>query len=71
MALLVDLSRERGLTLVVSIHDIDLAREFFPRLVGLRQGRVVFDNRTSGVSESELTRLFTIEGLERVERGPR
>jgi phosphonate transport system ATP-binding protein len=71
VALLCELSRERGLTLVVSIHDIDLAREFFARLVGLRQGRIVFDRDTQSVTEDELVRLYTIEGLERIERGHR
>ena len=64
VALLAEVSRERGLTLVVSLHDIALAREFFPRLVGLRGGRVVFDRRTGEVGAGELERLYALEGLE-------
>ncbi|MBL8858448.1 MAG: ATP-binding cassette domain-containing protein [Planctomycetes bacterium] len=67
VALLCELSRERGLTLVVSIHDIALAREFFPRLVGLRAGRIVFDERTQDVEAGALTDLYALAGLERVE----
>jgi phosphonate transport system ATP-binding protein len=59
--LLTEISRERGLTLVVSLHDIDLAREFFPRLVGLRRGRIVFDRRTSAVASAELVNLYELE----------
>ena len=62
--LLAEVSRERGLTLVVSLHDIALAREFFPRLVGLRGGRVVFDKPTPQIDGPELERLYTLEGLE-------
>ena len=62
--LLSGVSRERGLTLVVSLHDIALAREFFPRLVGLRGGRVVFDKPTAEVGPAELERLYALEGLE-------
>jgi len=69
VALLLELSRERRSTLVVSIHDIALARDFFPRLVGLRQGRIVFDEPTERVDERDLAALYAIEGLERVERG--
>jgi len=62
--LLAQISRERGLTLVVSLHDIALAREFFPRLVGLRAGQVVFDRRTGEIGAGELERLYALEGLE-------
>jgi phosphonate transport system ATP-binding protein len=64
VALLAEVSRERGLTLVVSLHDIALAREFFPRLVGLRAGRVVFDRATAAVGPAELEHLYALEGLE-------
>lgn len=69
VALLAEISRERGLTLVVSIHDIELAKSFFPRLVGLRQGRIVFDARTERVDAAELAALYAIEGLERIADG--
>jgi phosphonate transport system ATP-binding protein len=57
---------ERGLTLVVSLHDLDLAREFFPRLVGLRQGRIAFDLPTSAIDEDRFRGLYRLE-----ERGTR
>jgi phosphonate transport system ATP-binding protein len=66
VALLSEISRERGLTLVVSLHDIRLAREFFPRLVGLRGGRIAFDRRTSAVQSSELDALYELERAARV-----
>jgi phosphonate transport system ATP-binding protein len=43
LRLLVEASRETRRTLVVSLHDPVLARRFVDRLVGLREGRVVFD----------------------------
>ncbi|MBL8862827.1 MAG: ATP-binding cassette domain-containing protein [Planctomycetes bacterium] len=64
------ISRERGLTLIVSIHDIQLARACFPRLVGLRAGRIAFDAPTGRVTERELAALYSLEGLERVEPAP-
>jgi len=69
VALLAGISRERGLTLVVSLHDIELAREFFPRLVGLRAGHVLFDRPASEVGDSELASLYTLEGLELADDG--
>ncbi len=58
--LLVQLSAEIGFTLCVSIHDVDLANEFFPRLIGLRSGNVVFDASPGEVEESQLTALYEL-----------
>ena len=41
-----DLARmnaEEGRTVVVNIHDVDLAREYSTRIIALRAGRLVFD----------------------------
>jgi phosphonate transport system ATP-binding protein len=67
--LLAQVSRERGLTLVVSLHDIELARSLFPRLVGLRAGRVVFDQPSVQVGSRQLAALYALEGLELSDEG--
>jgi phosphonate transport system ATP-binding protein len=61
VALLVELAAERGLTLLVSLHDLELARAFFPRLVGLRDGRVDFDLPTSAIDEGRFRSLYRLE----------
>ena len=58
--LLVDISAERGLTLFVSMHNLDLARAYFPRVVGLRSGRIAFDRASSTVERGELDALFRL-----------
>ena len=63
LELLTTVCREAGLTLVVSLHNPDLARRFFPRLVGLRHGRVVFDAAAVDVGESDLADLYRVEGI--------
>lgn len=60
MQLLVSLARERGLTLVVSLHHLEIAREFFPRLVGLRRGRVVFDRTTQELGTEDFRALYEL-----------
>ncbi len=64
VALLRDLCAERGLTLLVSLHDLELARAFFPRLVGLRGGRIVFDRPTQAIAEGDFRELYRLEGRE-------
>jgi phosphonate transport system ATP-binding protein len=58
LQLLTELAQERGLTLCVSIHNLPLAREFFPRLVGMRAGEIVFDKSTASIAETEFQTLF-------------
>lgn len=58
--LLLSLAEERGLTLVMSLHNLELAREYFPRLIGLRAGRVVFDEASAQLDPQAFTRLFDL-----------
>ncbi len=43
MGYLLTASKERGLTTLVSLHQVNLARQFGQRFIGLKDGRVVFD----------------------------
>jgi phosphonate transport system ATP-binding protein len=67
VSLLTSISRESGLTLCMSLHNLDLAREFFPRLVGMRGGRVVFDRRTEELSDSQFAELYQLSKAELLE----
>jgi phosphonate transport system ATP-binding protein len=60
VGLLRDLSQEQGLTLCMSLHNLELARRFFPRIVGMRAGRIVFDRAADALEEAELASLFDI-----------
>lgn len=62
VALLRGISSEQGLTLCVSIHNLELAREFFPRIIGLRGGRIVFDRATKDISNEQFDSLYALEG---------
>ena len=58
MRLILELCQERGLAAIVNIHDVVLATEFLPRIVGLRAGSVVFDGPASQVDRDALTRIY-------------
>jgi phosphonate transport system ATP-binding protein len=58
MRLILDLCRERGLAAIVNIHDVVLATEFLPRIVGLRAGEVVYDGPAAGVDTAVLTQIY-------------
>jgi phosphonate transport system ATP-binding protein len=48
----------RGATLVCSLHQVELARAHFPRIVGLRAGRVVFDAPRAAVTDAMIAALY-------------
>lgn len=54
----------RNATLVVSLHDVQLARARFARLIGLKDGRVRFDLPASAVDEATLADLYGAEFAE-------
>jgi phosphonate transport system ATP-binding protein len=58
MRLVVELAKEHGTPAMVNIHDVDLARTFADRIVGLANGRVAFDGTASDVSDQVLTDIY-------------
>lgn len=58
MRLLVGLAEERGLAAVVNLHDVPLARTFAKRMVGLRDGAVVYDGPPEGLTPEILTSVY-------------
>ncbi len=58
MRLILELCQERGLAAIVNIHDVVLATEFLPRIVGLRGGHVVYDGAAQGVDRTVLTQIY-------------
>ena len=58
LGLIADLARERELPALINIHDVGLALMFAERVVGLSEGRIVFDGAPDEVDEHILTRIF-------------
>ena len=61
--LLIGIAHERGKTLIASMHAVDLARGRFDRLVGVRNGAVLFDAAPGELSEAAFATLYALEGL--------
>lgn len=60
--------RALGITVVCNLHQVEYAREFGDRIVGLSQGRVLFDRLPGDLSEDELTTLYAGQaGLQLIE----
>ena len=55
-------SEARGATLLASLHAVDLALKWFPRLIGMKGGEIVFDRPTAAVTSAMLHDLYATEG---------
>lgn len=58
MELLLQLNRERGMTLLISLHHVALARRYCERALALRDGQLVFDGPTSALTPEFLQQLY-------------
>ena len=61
MDLLQKLSTETGKTLVVSLHTIEFAYSHFQRVVGIRQGSILFDVTPEEITPNMVERLYKLE----------
>jgi phosphonate transport system ATP-binding protein len=55
---LVDEARSRRVTLIATLHQVDVALERFERIVGLKSGRLAFDLPAAAVTQSMLADLY-------------
>lgn len=58
MEILSGINRDFGITVMVTLHQIDVALRYCPRVVALRDGEVVFDGSASDLTSQRLTELF-------------
>ncbi|KEQ23768.1 phosphonate ABC transporter ATP-binding protein [Paenibacillus tyrfis] len=52
------INQELGITTVVNLHFIDLAREYATRIIGLRAGEVVFDGPVSEATDEAFSGIY-------------
>lgn len=58
MTALKDICERRGTPVIVNLHQVDLAKEYATRIIGLRDGRLVFDGPPDAFDNDELHRLY-------------
>ena len=58
LQLLHDICKSDRLTAVISLHKVEFARQFADRIIGLKQGAVVFDGPPQALSERHVQELY-------------
>ncbi|OXM85297.1 phosphonate ABC transporter ATP-binding protein [Paenibacillus rigui] len=52
------INQELGITTIVNLHFIDLAREYATRIIGLRAGQVVFDGPVEEATDEKFSEIY-------------
>ncbi len=64
MDILARLNREDGCTVVVSLHQVNVALKYCPRTVALHHGRIVYDGPSAALTPALLRELYGAEADE-------
>jgi phosphonate transport system ATP-binding protein len=58
MEILAAINREDRCTVVVSLHQVEFARQFCPRIIALRDGRVAYDGASALLTDKKLGEIY-------------
>lgn len=52
------INQELGITILINLHFVDLAKEYGTRIIGLRDGEVVYDGPTSEATDDVFSEIY-------------
>jgi len=58
MELLAGVARSRGIPVLINMHDVELARRFADRIIGMAGGRIAFDGPPSRLNDDTLKTIY-------------
>jgi phosphonate transport system ATP-binding protein len=58
MQLLADVGRQHSIPVIINMHDVELARRFADRIIGMSGGSIVFDGPPGELDDAMLTRIY-------------
>jgi len=59
LSLLKKINQEFGTTILCNLHQVDLAKKYSDRVVGLMDGKIIFDEKSTNITESYLKKIYT------------
>ena len=62
MELLAGIGRARGIPVLINMHDVELARGFADRIIGMTGGRIIFDGPAQELTDTVLTQIYGGQG---------
>ena len=62
MELLARVAATKNIPVIINMHDVDLARRFATRIIGMSEGRVVYDGAPDGLNDEVLRTIYGGQG---------
>ena len=59
LSLLKKINQEFGTTILCNLHQVDLAKKYSDRVVGLIDGKIIFDEKSVNINEAYLKKIYT------------
>ena len=59
LSLLKKINLEFGTTILCNLHQVDLAKKYSDRVVGLIDGKIIFDEKSVNINEAYLKKIYT------------
>jgi phosphonate transport system ATP-binding protein len=64
MDILVDMNRQDGITVLVSLHQVEYALTYCPRAIALKAGKIVYDGPSDELTPALLSHIYGAESSE-------
>jgi phosphonate transport system ATP-binding protein len=64
MEMLEDINRQDGKTVIVTLHQVDVARKYCPRVIALREGKLFFDGTREQLTDELMFSLYEDDAKE-------
>ncbi len=61
MDALADIHRDRNITVVTNLHTLDTARKYCQRILGMRDGEIVFDGSPEALTSAKVQQIYGTE----------
>ena len=59
LSLLKRINQDFGTTILCNLHQVDLAKKYSDRIVGLMDGKIIFDENSSNINTTNLAKIYT------------
>ena len=59
LSLLKRINQDFGTTILCNLHQVDLAKKYSDRIVGLMDGKIIFDENSSKINTTNLEKIYT------------
>ncbi|MCL2226698.1 MAG: phosphonate ABC transporter ATP-binding protein [Oscillospiraceae bacterium] len=68
MDIIVDQAKKRGIACIINLHQVDFAKEYSTRILGMRAGKLVFDDLPELLTKEKIDDVYGVSALEEGER---